>query len=261
MSSVNENSKFAILQKFPKIRPPLPDVYQKLYEREYLLNREGGGVVEKIGKWLEAWMHKRIARDNVFPVLEVGGGTLNHISYEDESILEHYDVVEPFESLYASSPLKDQVRRIYPWMKDVPSSQKYKRIISIAVLEHMEELPKEVARCAMHLDEGGVFRVGIPSEGGLLWYLAWRFGTGLAFWLRNRLDYGVLMRHEHVNNATEIVEVINLLFRQVEVKRWPISWIHGSFYTYIEASQPNMQLCQNLLSASPADSGEGICDT
>lgn len=38
--------------------------------------------------------------------------------------------------------------------------------------------------------------------------MAWRLSTGVGFWLRNKLPYGVLMRHEHVNDAEEIEAVV-----------------------------------------------------
>ena len=253
MSSENAKHDTVILQKFPKQRPALPEAYQKLYEQEYLINREGKGFMEKLGKYLEEWMHKKVAVGGAAPVLEVGGGTLNHIQYEDESALAHYDVVEPFTRLYEEAEAMSSVNTMYEWLQDIPETQKYKRIISIAVLEHMESLPEEVARCGLLLDDDGELRIAIPSEGGLLWYMAWRFGTGWAFWLRNKLDYGVLMRHEHVNNAAEISEVIHLLYEDVSVKRWPISWLHGSLYTYIEAKRPRTHLCREILSSSVAD--------
>ena len=47
----------------------------------------------------------------------------------------------------------------------------------------------------------------IPSEGGAFWWLSWRLSTGMSYYIRTGLDYGVAMRHEHVNTAPEIVAI------------------------------------------------------
>jgi hypothetical protein len=109
----------------------------------------------------------------------------------------------------------------------------------VAVLEHLDDLPMIVARAALLLRDDGVFQAGIPSEGGFLWTLAWRTTTGVAYWLRNRLDYGVLMHHEHLNTAAEIEAVVGHFFGKVEVARFPLPLRQLSFYSYLEARQPN----------------------
>ena len=124
---------------------------------------------------------------------------------------------------------------------------RYDRIISVAVLEHIEDLPCEIARCCLHLNQGGVFQAGIPSEGGFLWWLGWRATTGMSYWLRNRLDYGVLMRHEHLSTGPEIIRIVRLLFTDVSVRRFFLPFHHLSLYAYVEARNPNMATVDKLL--------------
>ena len=56
---------------------------------------------------------------------------------------------------------------------------------------------------ALRLEADGVFQAGIPSEGGFLWGIAWRLSTGISYYLRTGLGYGVVMRHEHIDSAFE----------------------------------------------------------
>lgn len=226
----------AILARYPKQRPPLPPAYQRIYEREYKLNREGGSFVTSLSSRLEAWMHRRVADAPPDEVLEIGAGTLNQLQYEAPQ--KRYDVVEPFAALFEGSPALARVGAIYPDIAQVPAGRRYGRITSVAVLEHLEDLPGIVARSALMLRDDGTFQAGIPTEGGLAWGLAWHLTTGVAYWLRNRLDYGVLMRHEHLNSAVEIEAVVRSFFAEVRISRFPLPFRHLSFYSYLEARHP-----------------------
>ena len=92
-----------------------------------------------------------------------------------------------------------------------------------------------------------VFQAGIPSEGGLLWGLGWRFSTGISYFLRTGLDYGVVMRHEHLNTAAEITAIVGHLFDDVRLKRFPLPGHHLSLFTYIEAQSPRYDRCRMLV--------------
>lgn len=230
------NNADAILARYPKARPPLPPEYQRIYEREYKMNREGGSFVTRISSGLEAWMHRKVAEAPADEVLEIGAGTLNQLQYEAPQ--RRYDVIEPFAALYAQSPALAKVDTVYADVAEVPADRRYGRITSVAVLEHLDDLPGIVARSALLLRDDGLFQAGIPSEGGFLWTLAWRTTTGVAYWLRNRLNYAVLMRHEHLNTAAEIEAVVRRFFGEVEIERFPLPARQLSFYSYLQARRP-----------------------
>jgi SAM-dependent methyltransferase len=191
-------------------------------------------------------MHRRIAaRQHGTEILEIGAGTLNHLLYEPQEL--SYDAVEPFRELWDGRAAVSQLRRLYLSAEEIPKEVKYDRIISVAVLEHLTDLPRMVARAALHLRTNGLFQAGIPSEGGALWGISWRLSTGIAFHLRTGLSYAELMRHEHVNTAREILEICNWLFEQVEIERFPTNLHHLSFYAVLEARGPRLDRCRQLL--------------
>jgi hypothetical protein len=241
----------AILARYPKRRPPLPAAYQRIYEREYKMNREGGSFITSISSWLESWMHRRVADAPPDDVLEIGAGTLNQLQYEAPQ--KRYDVVEPFAALYQRSAALARVDTVYSDISEVPTGQHYGRITSVAVLEHLDDLPGIVARSALMLRDDGTLQAGIPSEGGLLWTLAWHLTTGVAYWLRNRLDYGVLMRHEHLNTAAEIEAVVRTFYADVRIARFPLPPRHLSFYSYLEARRPLRESAQTFLAKRLVD--------
>lgn len=204
-----------------KSRPPLPPAYQAIYEKHYLANRDGASAAAGIAQRLEAWMHRAIAEDaevaNPGSTLEIGAGTLNQLAYEPYS--SPYDIVEPFEALFHGRPALNRVRQIYSDVGQVPQTERYDRITSIATFEHLTDLPGMVRACARLLAPSGTLRVAIPNEGHWPWTLAWRIGTGLEFRMRYGLDYGVLMRHEHLNTADEIAAELRSVFGKVD-ERW-----------------------------------------
>lgn len=236
-----------IFPQYPKERPALPPAYQKIYVEHYRNNREGLTAASSVSRKLEAWLHRKVAA-GLAPgddkaTLEIGAGTLNQLRYEDTS---PYDIVEPFNALYEGSPLLTRVRHIYADIEEVPAHHRYQRITAIATFEHVLALPKVVARACLLLGQGGSLRVSIPNEGSPCWKLGWMLSTGLEFRLKYGLDYGLLMRHEHVNTANEVEEVLRYFFQKVEVSHFGLNRLLA-FYRYCECSLPKPDLAEQYL--------------
>src|SRR5262245_15904907 len=203
-----------LLSRFPKQRSELPEAYRKIYAEHYKRNREGTSAASSLSQRMESWMHRKVAEDvfrytKVKSTLEIGAGNLNHLAYEPAS--GRYDVLEPLIELVRHSPNRLRVANVYREWNEI-GYVLYDRIISVAAFDHFCDLPDVVRRCARVLATRGQLRIAVPSEGTLLWRWGWKFTTGLEFRLRYNLDYGVLMRHEHVNTAAEIEGVLRIYF-------------------------------------------------
>ena len=197
--------------------------------------------MQQLSQKAEAWMHRQVALNGIGgDILEIGAGPLNHLPYESASL---YDVVEPFTELYEDSAVKSQVRYFFDDMAQVPRHEKYDRVLSVAVLEHLEDLPLTLALSGLLLRDGGIFQAGIPSEGGFLWGLGWRCTTGLSYRIRTGLSYKTCMMHEHINSACEIIALVRYFFRDVSVSRFPLPAHHLSLYAYLGARDPDIALC------------------
>ncbi len=233
------------LSSFPKNRPELPPSYAQIYEKHYKINRNGTTVATGLAQKMESWMHRQVAKDLAThqgpapKVLEIGGGTLNHLPYEKNVAI--YDVVEPLPSLYEDSVNKNRVHKFYSDMSEIPQDQKYDRIVSIATFEHICNLPEVIASASNHLNPEGSLRVAIPAEGSLLWFLGWRFTTGIDFYLKYRLNYSVLMRYEHINNWKEIAALLNFFFKDVKYTYLGLSK-NFSFYHFYECKLPKKDM-------------------
>lgn len=187
-------------------------------------------------------MHRRVAHGIGGSLLEIGAGNLNHVRYHE--VTSAYDAIEPFRELWERSPDRHRIRQLYADILEVPSELTYDHILSVAVLEHLTDLPFVLARAALLLRDGGSFRAGFPSEGGLLWGVSWRTTTGLAYRLKRGLDYSDIMRHEHVNTAAEILAMLGYFYKTIEIHRFPFPLTHLSFYTVVIAQSPRLERCR-----------------
>jgi hypothetical protein len=226
---------------WPKTRPDLPEAYRKIYFEHYKKNRAGASPASFLSERMERWLHRKVAADSQDglkrPTLEIGAGTLNHLAYETNT---PYDVVEPLKEFYEGSPLIARVRRIYDDIAEIPSQEKYERIISIATFEHVLDLPTVVAHACLHLAPNGSLRASLPNEGGSVWRLAYMLSTGIEFRLKYGLDYSVFMKHEHVNTAAEVEQVLRHFFAKVE-RAWLGLTPGLSLYRFYACSQPRKE--------------------
>lgn len=236
-----------MFKNFPKSRPPLPKKVQDIYTAQYRSNREGQTAASSLAQKMESWLHRQVARDvnsltaSAKVTLEIGAGTLNQLRYEPA--VRWYDIVEPFTGLYKNSHLLGRIRRVYSDIIEIPDNSRYDRITSVATLEHICNLPEVIARSGLLLKENGVLRSSIPSEGTWLWKLGWKLTTGLEFRLRHGLDYGLLMKHEHVNTVNEIEEILEYFFKEVSCSLFGLSK-SASFYRYYECRIPRIDRCR-----------------
>jgi hypothetical protein len=228
-----------MFEEFPKKRKELPEEFKKIYLSHYQKNRNGATLATFFSKRMERWMHNKIAADvlqtNPATTLEIGAGTLNHLAYES---IGAYDIVEPFTELYINSDELKKVRQFYTDIAQINPAVKYRRIISIAMFEHVLDLPKIVAKTCTLLDEKGTLRVAIPNEGSLFWKLGWKLTTGLEYKLKYGLDYGILMQYEHLNSANEIENVLNFFYKKVKCSYFGLSKTF-SFYRFYECAEPD----------------------
>jgi hypothetical protein len=234
-----------LLATYPRSRPPLPPQQQASYLEHYRANRAGRQGLSRTVAKLESWMHRHVSENLAGGnLLELGAGNLNHVPYLPATCT--FDAVEPFRELWHDSPYRSRIRNLYSDLQEIPQSQAYDCIFSVAVLEHLADLPFILARSGLLLREGGTFRAGFPSEGGLLWGLAWRFTTGIEYRLRRGLNYGEIMRHEHLNTASEILRLLDHFYAHVEVSRFPLPFQHLSFYTAAIARAPRLDRCRSF---------------
>ncbi len=240
-----------MFEEFPKERQPLPGPYQAILQKHYLENREGLTRSSSITKLMESWMHAQIAADvhnkpaMIKPTLEIGAGTLNHLSYEKN--IQPYDIVEPNEALLMAFPeRRNNIRSLYADIFQVPTEARYDRVISIATFEHLEDLPAVISKTALLLNEGGNLRIAIPNEGCWLWKLGYQMTSGVEFWLRHRLDYQKIMAYEHVNTASDIEDVLKYFFATVECRVMGLTK-QAAFYRFYSCLGPNRERCASFL--------------
>ena len=228
----------SILNSYPRKPISLPKEYKNLYFKELKKGRSGKSIISKLVLNMEGWMHKQVVSNkNDLSYLELGCGNLNHLKYQ--KFFNSYDVVEPNKTYIndASNLRKNKIKNFYNTIFDIRGNKVYDRIISIAVLEHLSDLPKVLKKSNSLLKSDGLFQAGIPAEGGYFWKLASNLTTGLSFKIRTGLNYSKLMKYEHLNTAEEIITLANFFFKEVKIKYYPFNGINFSFYVYIEGKK------------------------
>lgn len=236
-----------MFENYPKKRIDLPEEIASIYKTQYKSNRDGDTKAAGLAQKMEAWLHKKVAADvsaiHDKKTLEIGAGTLNQLAYEQAA---HYDIVEPFKELFEGSSLLSKVKGVYNDIDDIDSSETYDRITSVATFEHITDLPKVVAKTCLMLNKGGTVRTSIPNEGTFLWTLGWKMTTGLEFKLKHGLDYGVLMKYEHVNTAKDVEDVLNYFYGVNKCSVFGLSKGIG-LYRFYESSEPNIARAKQYL--------------
>ena len=152
-----------------------------------------------------------------------------------EKNFDYYDVVEPKSFLInrAEKNSIDLIRNTYKSIDEISGENIYEKIIAIAVLEHLDELDNFLKKVSKLLKPKGRFIVQIPAEGEFLWWLSWRLTTGLDFWLKYKLDYGVIMRFEHKNTAKNIISLLDKYFYILNSYSYTFNFKNCRFYIHL----------------------------
>lgn len=236
-----------MFENYPKTRTELPEAFRTIYVEQYKKNREGETTASGLAQKMESWLHKKVANDvkgsSDKKTLEIGAGTLNQLEYEKTKF---YDVVEPFRELFSDSPLLNRINSVFADIDDIELKQQYDRITSVATFEHITDLPKVVAKTCIMLNQKGTLRTSIPNEGTFLWKLGWKMTTGLEYKLKHGLDYGILMRHEHVNTADEIEQVLSYFYGKNKCSCFGMGKA-VALYRFYESSEPRVDLAKEYL--------------
>ena len=233
----NNKDIYELLASYPRKHPALPKEYQDIYVRHYKEKREGATRVSALARTFDGWHHPNVAKPRRGgagnKTLEIGAGTLNQLDYERPEI---YDIAEPFQELYKNSANLKYVRNIYSDISEI-QHEKYDRITSIGCFEHVEDLPRMVYLTTGLLNKNGRLCISIPNEGRLLWKAAYTVTTGREFEKRYGLKYETMIRHEHINTADEIEQILKYYYKNVKLSLFGIGKTF-SMFRYYECSVP-----------------------
>jgi len=235
-----------IIKNYPKKRNPLSREINKIFKREYKKNR-----TNFLSQLSESWLHFSIKGRNSnqkCSTLEVGAGTLNHLKYECNNNLYDYSIIEPKKFLFKKNILKKKIKKIYKNYLKLPYKH-FDRIISCAVLEHLDDLPMFLVKSSFSMKKNGYQSHSIPCEGYPTWKFSWDLISGLPFKLRTGLNFNEIQKFEHVNNFDEIVDLIKFFYNNVSIKfSYPFFLSpYTSLYANITFSSPKKRVIAKYL--------------
>ena len=231
---------FDLINKYPKKRGTLPEPIKKIFDSFYLSNRENLFL-----KLIRRWLHTVIDdREKMLTTLEIGAGTLNHLKYEKINL---YDIIEPKKFLYSNSKNLKQINETFDDINKCKDNY-YDRVISVAVLEHLTDLPQFLYDSSKKMKENSYQQHSIPCEGYPMWNTTWFLISGLSFRLKYGYSFKYIQKHEHVNNFDEILALIRFFYKDVKLKySYPFYNRYLSLYANIKFSNPNKKNIQDYL--------------
>ena len=236
-----------LIKTYPRKRKKLNAEYNKIYKKFYNNHLNKKNIISFIIKNAEKLFHKLTyeAKPKNINILELGAGNLDHVKYEN---FFRYDVVEPEKRYYIKNKkaLK-KVNKIYRSIFSIPNNKSYDKIIAIATLDVIDNLPKFLSKIGVLMNKNSILCVGNSTIGSLSFYLTWRFTSGLYFFFKYRKNLRVLKDHESVNKFNEIVSLLKYFYKSVEIKMIP-----NLFYLYkptcfIKVKEPDLKKCKRYL--------------
>jgi len=156
----------SVLARFPKTGRPCRRSCRRSTPAS--ISRTGRATpAASASQTLERWLHRQVASDGgTGATLEIGAGTLNSCAFEPDN--PAYDIVEPFEELYAASPQRARIREIFKGRRRRAGRPFYARITYlVASWSTSATAPGAGARVRL-LAPGGTLRTAIPAKGGFL---------------------------------------------------------------------------------------------
>lgn len=175
------------------------------------------------------------------PVCEIGCGTGAHMRF-------HGGVERGPVGVDVSRPHLLEARK-QGWLGPLVQASVYElpfrtasigRVLSIYLFEHLHDLPPALAEIRRILKPGGDLLVALPTEGGLAWEVGRRLFTKRWVEKRYNVDYLSLIRAEHCNSSSEVIDEIRTRFRIEEIRYLPF-WLptpHVNAVVVLRCSKP-----------------------
>lgn len=219
------------VSKWPKVRPPLTDEQESVWEDFFTLWHEVLPRRYKVVERFNQAFPTRYQHAGVRTTIEIGAGLGAHLDYERPSPEQerNYYAVELRESM------AKHIRQRFPRVNVVVADGQdhlpfedgfFDRCVAIHVLEHLPDLPaclKEIWR-VLNKQRGQLLAV-IPCEGGPAYSLARRLSARSIFEDAYDMSYAPFIKREHLNQPHEILAELAPHFTLARRRFYPLPFL------------------------------------
>ena len=118
-------------------------------------------------------------------------------------------------------------------------------VLSVYCFEHLRQLPDCLAEIQRVLKPQGELLVGLPAEGGLLYEMGRKLTSKRYMERKYGLDYDAIVRWEHWNTFSEVVELLKVQLQVSEHRFIPFPFVptvHGNVIGCLRAI-PRFVIC------------------
>ncbi len=219
------------LTKWPKVRPPLTEEQESVWEDFFTLWHEVLPRRYKVVERFNQAFPTRYQHAGVRTTLEIGAGMGAHLDYEQPSPEQerNYYAVELRESL------AKHIRQKYPRVNVIVADSQerlpfddeaFDRCVAVHVLEHLPNLPACLAEIWRVLNrQRGQLLAVIPCEGGPAYALARRLSARSIFEEAYDTPYAPFIKREHLNRPHEILGELDTHFKLVRTRFYPLPFL------------------------------------
>jgi SAM-dependent methyltransferase len=155
--------------------------------------------------------------------LEIGAGIGGHLDYENITDQNYYALelrTEWAVAIKKRRPLCHTV--IGDCQNGIPFPDGYfDRILTIHVLEHLHNLPSALEEIKRVMKKDGQFCVVIPCEGEMFYSMCRAVSTKRMFEKKYKQDFDWLIKSEHLNCVSELLEEIPKHFTVINSAYFP----------------------------------------
>lgn len=158
-----------------------------------------------IARWAKSYSDK--------VVLEIGCGHGHHLQYGWNDYQSYFGLDIEYKFLCTLRERFPGTRVVNGDAYALPlKNQSVDCALSVYCFEHLQRLPDCLQEIRRVLKPDGELLVGLPTEGGFLYGLGRRLTSKRYMERKYRIDYNAIVRWEHWNTCSEVIEEIGQHF-------------------------------------------------
>ena len=212
-----------------------PQIYDEMVYNSNPLNT-------RVNRHGHFWVEKQFsANEHHNRILEVGGGTGEHIGYVKHNY-DEYILSDLNEHLLAKAKERARDNKKVKFQEinalEIPfEDNSFDRLISMANLEHLPDPHIALREWKRVVKDGGTISIMIPTEGGIAWNLG-RYLTTRRYFQKKGLDLDYIISREHINACYRLVAFIRHYYKHRKDHWWPLG---------IPTSHINLIYCTHII--------------
>ena len=190
--------------------------YEEVY-KNYLYT---GGSQERGQNWASKKLEKSFEAENSQFVLEIGGGSGEHLKHVNNTSIERYTSIDLrkdlpiFEDLKISLDFYNKVEFVVGNAESLPFKEStFDRVLGTCVLHHVDDPLQVLSEVRRVTKLGGEISFALPTDPGIANQLVKRFITYKKLRKLSSIRPELFYALDHQNHVNGLIEIFKYVFR------------------------------------------------